>query len=455
MKNCFTILLLSVVFSSCKLLPDELSPKDEPPSEVLISQFERVGYSDLLIDKNGTYHAVFQESPAIGKPVYIYYSSSSNGGKSWSKPIALSDDGTGNGSGYPQLIEDGQGLIYAIWKRYGNTKLTQPEIGLDGPGGNVGGTLMYKVLQGSGWSSQKRLADNDMVQISWFADVDDSGSLRVVWSQVSNETAKANFTYYWYADWIRMATLTGTSFTVQSLTNPLPPEYNGGPPKKLGYRNLDGYFDAQGKLRFTGEVMDGDGVPNLIYYNGTGGFTIYKYPKYGSTLSFMNPPRLVSDEKGIDHVVFQPESSTVITDQIWDITPHNAKKKILGEISDQNAEIQNYQVFQGPGGKFGLVIQAGGLVESNQTLGIFYSDGNYENISMSNNPAKESFFTKEFQTLNGKTAYLSVLKLFLTSHTSIAYDKNGNKKALMTLSEESISGGFRVSNPSLYFISVD
>ena len=36
-----------------------------------ISQFEIVGYCDLLIDKAGTYHVVFQENPAIGKLVFL------------------------------------------------------------------------------------------------------------------------------------------------------------------------------------------------------------------------------------------------------------------------------------------------------------------------------------------------------------------------------------------------
>src|ERR1700710_1903136 len=88
---------------------------------VKISQFDHAGMCDFLIDKNGSYHAVFQENPAIGKPVFIYYANSKDKGASWSKPIALSDDGTGASSGYARILQDGKGNIYAIWKRYGNT----------------------------------------------------------------------------------------------------------------------------------------------------------------------------------------------------------------------------------------------------------------------------------------------------------------------------------------------
>ena len=91
-----------------------------------ISQFERAGLCDFLIDKSGVYHVVFQESPDNGKPIFIYYSSSSDKGESWSKPIALSNDQTGNGAGYARILQDGKGDIYAIWKRYGNTDFTGP-----------------------------------------------------------------------------------------------------------------------------------------------------------------------------------------------------------------------------------------------------------------------------------------------------------------------------------------
>jgi len=449
------LLIVCVVFlASCKLLPDTLNPNNTP-EEVLISQFERVGYSDLLIAKNGTYHAVFQESPANGKPIYIYYSQSSDEGKSWSKPITLSDDGTGNGSGFARIIEDGQGLIYAIWKRYGSSKVPQPDASLDGPGGYVAGTLMYKVLQGNAWSSQKRLADNDYTQFSWFANVDPTGTLRVVWSQVSNLSSATNWINFWYADWIREAKMNGSNYSITALTNPLPAEYPTGPPKRAGYNNLDGYYDSNGKVHFVGETLDDDGVQNVIYFNGTGAFSVYKYPKFSTNNTFMNPPRLVVDDNNRDHVVFQPSSSTVSTDQIWDITPHNGQKKIIGEIAAKGAEIQGFQVTQGPGGKYGLVIQAGGLVESNQTLGVFYSNGKFENLNLSNNEAKDSFFTKEFQTTSGKSSYLSLLTLFLTDHTSVEYDNSGNRKILMTISEQSIGGGFRISSPSLYFVNID
>ena len=113
-----TILLVVNTFAQVKTTK-KAAPKAKETSQesITISQFERAGESDFLIDQNNHYHVVFQESPAIGKPVFIYYTMSTNNGVSWSKPITLSNDGTGNGASPPSLIQDGNGAIYAIWKR--------------------------------------------------------------------------------------------------------------------------------------------------------------------------------------------------------------------------------------------------------------------------------------------------------------------------------------------------
>ena len=114
-----------------------------------LTQFEKAGLVDLLIDKSGKYHAVFQESPDHGKPTFIYYASSVNKGATWSKAVNISNDNSGNGAGYPRILQDIAGNIYAIWKRYGNKKSNYPipSVILDGPGGYTFGTLFYKGLQ--------------------------------------------------------------------------------------------------------------------------------------------------------------------------------------------------------------------------------------------------------------------------------------------------------------------
>ena len=174
----FGVLLLSSLCAYTKL-------QGQP-----ISQFERAGLCDLLVDKNGVYHTVFQESPAGDKPTFIYYAASFNKGATWTKPVNISNDNSGNGAGYPRILQDAKGFIYAIWKRYGN-KASQYPIGgllLDGPGGYGEGTLFYKVLHGGGWSEAVQLNEVEEAQNSWFATVSPQGSVYVFWLQVSPES---------------------------------------------------------------------------------------------------------------------------------------------------------------------------------------------------------------------------------------------------------------------------
>jgi len=175
---CFILLLF---LSGCKLLPGDIAASGS--KEVKLSQFEKAGYCDLLIAKDGTYHAVFLEKPDYGKPVFVYYSYSTNKGKSWSAPVTISNDGTGNGSSIPRLIQDGSGTIYAIWKRFGSSDKSQypvPETTLEGTGGYNIGTLFYAVLNGNTFGKPIMLASDELMQVSWFPTVDNEGALITV-----------------------------------------------------------------------------------------------------------------------------------------------------------------------------------------------------------------------------------------------------------------------------------
>lgn len=190
MKNLIAFIFLLISFSGCKLFPTDANPKTE---EVKLSQFEKASYCDLMIAKDGTYHAVFLEKPDFGKPVFVYYSSSSNKGKTWSTPVTISNDGTGNGSSIPKLIQDGGGTIYAIWKRFGSSDKSQypvAETTLEGTGGYNIGTLFYAVLNGNTFGKPIMLASDELMQVSWFPTLDNAGKVHVVWSQVSDETLK-------------------------------------------------------------------------------------------------------------------------------------------------------------------------------------------------------------------------------------------------------------------------
>jgi hypothetical protein len=422
-----------------------------------ISQFERAGFCDFLIDKSGVYHAVFQESPDFGKPTFIYYSTSNNKGESWSKPITLSNDNSGNGAGYPRILQDGRGQIYAFWKRYGKTAAQYPvkEVTLDGPGGYTLGTLYYKVLSAGTWSNAIQLNEVEGAQNSWFASVSPQGNVHVFWTQVSEESLKNNWLSWYYCDFLRTVTLNGT---VQSefadMNTPSKPAYARGAPPKEGAINLDGYVDKDNIPHFIYEDID-DNVQQLKYFDGKSTRVVYKYPKFTTGNSFNNPAKLMVDEKGQDHIVFKPHASTLESEQIWDINLATNKTVVLASIQKKGVQILGFQATQGPKGKIAITFEAGSVGANTEAFGLYYENGKWTSVGLTKNASKEDFFTTTFIGLGGYRTSISTLTRYNSTFGSVAYDASGKKSMLMTISAYWTTGAYSTSSPSLVYLPID
>jgi hypothetical protein len=448
------LITLFFLLTSCNKLFKDIALPKEP---VRISQFERAGYSDLLIDKAGNYHAVFLESADNGKPDFVYYTSSSNAGKNWSKPVNLSNDLTGNGSAYPRIMQDASGNIYAIWKRYGKSGATYPVSSslLEGTGGYTIGTLFYSVLNGGAFTKPIPLAEAELTQISWFPAIDRNGKVRVFWSQISNESLKNNWNSWYYADWIREAELTPNGFTnLQNYTTPSRPTFTSGPPEQFGWQNMRGYFDAQNKPHFLWETLLNK-QKTIAYFRAEKVQTIYQYPLYKEGNTFDNPAALLVDEAGNDHVIFRPSAATLDSEQIWEYNVSTQKTTILASIQKKGISIQGYQSYQGPNGEMAVTIQVGGLVDSNESYGFFYKNGVWSIKGLTKNANKETFNSSEFKGFNNKNSQLSQLTLYNTDFIRVAWDNAGKKSMLMTLSADWLAGGYRVNSPSIMFENID
>jgi hypothetical protein len=456
MRTLSSIFLL-IILVGCKLLPDAIKASDS--KEVKLSQFEKAGYCDLLIAKDGTYHAVFLEQPDYGKPVFVYYSSSTNKGKSWSSPVTVSNDGTGNGASIPKLIQDGSGTIYAIWKRYGSSnknKYPVNETLLEGTGGYTIGTLFYAVLNGSSFGKPIMLASNEQMQISWFATLDNVGKVHVVWSQLSDESWKNGWSHWYYADLITEATLNGGSFgNFKDYSTPGKPQYSGGAPPNLGFQNLSGYYDKQNKLHFIGEFVAESGVKTLFLYNGIKAEIAYQYPLYKEGNTFNNPAELLYDEKGNDHIIFRPPASTLESEQIWDYDVATKKTNVLASIQKTGVRIQSFQADQGPNGEMAVMIQAGGLSESNEAFGFFYKNGKWLTKGLSQNASKDTFASSGLFYYDGYITAITSSERSLTNFIDVAWDASGNKSMVMTVSVYFVGQGFSTSSPSVYFSKID
>ncbi len=422
-----------------------------------LSQFEKAGLVDMLIDKSGKYHAVFQEYPDHGKPVFIYYTSSSNRGGTWTKPVNISNDNSGNGAGCPRILQDAAGNIYAIWKRYGNTKSNYPvaSVILDGPGGYTFGTLFYKVLQGGAWSEAVQLNENEQAQSSWFATVTPRGDVMIFWTQLSLESLKNNWNTWYYADYLRVVALNGNSHSaIVDLTAPSAPVYAGGAPPQEGAINLNGYVDAANKPRLVFEEVH-DNMQQVKYFNGSTSEIIYSYPKFGTFNNFNHPPMLLTDEKGVEHIIFKPAASTLESEQIWDYNPATKKSTVLASIQKQGVSIVAFQAKQGPGGEMAVTFEAGSYGGSTECYGSFYKNGSWKNTGLTKNAAKENFFHKEFTGLGGYPTSLSTITRYNSQFATIAWDAQGKKAMLMTVAAYWTGGAYSTSSPSILFSQID
>jgi hypothetical protein len=454
MKSMIYLILIAFFTFSCQNSESKSTTID---SETRLSQFERAGYSDLLIDKAGIYHAVFLESPAIGKPVFVYYCFSSNQGKSWSKPVTISNDGTGNGSSYPRIIQDGRGTIYAIWKRYGNSKSAYAigETILEGTGGYNIGTIYFSTLNAGSFSKPTMLADNEAMQISWFPALDNAGNLHVLWSQISSESHKNSWNSWNFADYLRDAKISGnTILGITDYTTPSPPSYPGGAPPYNGWQNLRGYCDKSGKFRFIGEVLV-DKVKTIMYFDGTKTSAVHQYPLYKEGNTFNNPAALLTDELGNDHVVFKPSSATLESEQIWDLNLSTNKTNVIASIQKKGVTIHGFQAVQGPNGEMAATIQAGGYSNTNESYGLFYKNGKWTTQALTNNGTKETFTYTEFKSYIGRNTYLSTLTKYNTNFISVAWNASGKKSMLITLAANWSGLGFSTSSPSVVFTAID
>ena len=443
----FAILLISCSHSS--------SPADAQIQKK-ISQFGHAGLCDFLIDKSGVYHIVFQENPAIGKPIFIYYASSADKGTNWSKPVTISNDNSGNGAGYARILQDGSGKIYAIWKRYGNTASHYPvsDLILDGPGGYGIGTLFYKVLSGGAWSDAVQLNEYEAAQESWFATVSPAGAVYVFWTQASPESIKNQRVSWQYCDYLRTTALNGTSHSAYTdMSTPSQPAYAGGyPAKKDGGINLNGYIDAANKPHLIYEDAPDD-IQEIKYYDGKTERIVYSYPKYKQGNTFHNPPHLLTDENGIDHLVFVPSSSMLESEQIWDINLQTNKTNILTQIQKEGVTIRGFQAKQGPKGNMAVTFEAGNMSGNTEAFGMFYSNGIWKNVGLTNNASKEKFFHKEFVGLGGYLTSVSSLTTYNSAYASVAYDAAGRKSLVMTITAHDV--GFGIDNPFIVYIPVD
>ncbi len=372
-----------------------MSGKGEPAA-VKLTQYDLAGFCDLAVGPDGGLHALFTERPAHGKPLYLYYRASTDGGRSWTDALNLSDDESGQDAGYARLFFDGKGRLYAAWRYVPLNSL------LDGPGGRAPGRLVYRCHDGGKWSPRVRLGDDQVPTFSWFAAVAPDGRAHVVWSQIAADALAAlGWATADYANRVRQATLDGPAVTgVKDLIAPRAlltapeqqklraagqyPKYEDTRPSQQGLVNLRGYITAEGAARF---IAERPGIPGplgattgrqIVRWDGTKLVALYTFEKYRTYNTFNDPPALLVDAAGKEHLIRAPEKAEkpCVRDYPVGAAELGDPADVIRPTSGPGA-ILNWQAHQLPGGRMAVTAalsQKGGYDPSDTQLYVSFSD---------------------------------------------------------------------------------
>jgi hypothetical protein len=127
----------------------------------------------------------------------------------------------------------------------------------------------------------------------------------------------------------------------------------------------------------------------------------------------------------------------------------------LASIQKTGVKIQNFQADQGPNGEMAVMIQAGGLSESNEAFGLFYKNGKWLTKGLSENASKDTFASSGNFYYDGYITAITSSTRNYTTFIDVAWDAAGNKSMVMTVSVYFVGQGFSTSSPSVYFSRID
>ncbi|MBI1372979.1 MAG: hypothetical protein GC159_09485 [Phycisphaera sp.] len=430
---------------------------------VKLSKYDKAQYCDVAVGADGVLHVVFTERADYGKPAYLYYRTSADGGATWSEAKNLSDDESGNDAGYARVIFDGAGRLYAVWKYIPQGAL------LDGPGGEANGRIVYRALVGGAWSKRVEIGDKKLPSFSWFVATDAGGAVHLVWSQVARDVTAVSYFHYTHANLIREAVLDGAALgaskdliapkplatpadeaAARAAGKPIP--YEDTVPKRDGLINLRGYVDKDGAVKFVAEEQEMTSAPPdqrhgklLVLWDGQKLSRVYEYEMYKTYNIFNNPPRLLVDAKGKTHLIRAPEEGKAEVASVRDYTLEDGE---LGDKVDAVAvktgkgTLLNWQAHQLPGGKMAITAamsEKGGYSPDDVEMYLTTSDGDgvwTPPVSLTNNAARKNGSYKE--TVGGAGA--GTVNSYSPRFAAVAMGKDGKPVVVMVNSEDTIIG---------------
>jgi hypothetical protein len=397
-----------------------VDPPAVPADELVqLSRYGRSLYCSLAQTPDGTLHAIYTDQPDGLRNSFLYYRASTDAGATWSEPKNLSDDESGLPSYFCQVRVDGKGRVYAIWKYLSAASDT-----LDGPGSASCGVLAYRCLNGGEWSKIVRLSTKEVPSTSFFAANAPDGAVNVIFAAgpPDRDWVREGGVQCHQATVIKQAALDGGNMpTPRTIIAPKPvptkaqidaahaagneiPLYEQQP-RPDGLWNLRGYVDEAGAAHFIGEHNSEYGIPggsSKDYYVLFDGAALHKLWTIESGNNFNNPPTLLVDAAGKEHLLKTPEHA----ERIW-VRDYPVTNGQLGDPTDvigpekPEGTISNWQAVALPGGRMAVtcaISQKGGWDPDDVELYLTTSDGAgkwAKPICVTNNAARRAFMSKQ------------------------------------------------------------
>lgn len=344
---CADLPLFVELTSTDGTAPTNLTASGEPLSFPRLTESGGALFADLAVDAKGTLHALSTEADAAAGR-QVYHRASSDGGKTWSEPEALTEANAE--AGVCRLALDGKGRLYAIWKD--DTEADLPS------GALYRGTLRYRVLDAGAWSPAVRIG-TEAQAMSWYPAVTPGGLLYLVW----NETVPfgKGYTSPAEAGVIKKAPLDGVKVgRVDDIYRPNAVPVAGTSAYHFdSFEGLNGFIDAGAVPQYVAQkaraaITEGVASEPQDIILRLAGFeqTFLKVDQFlKGTTHFIDPPALVRDAGNRTHLVLL-DSQSDRAGLVDYLTSDKFSFTTVYRLKEKNGRFMGAQVRQGPQGQW-------------------------------------------------------------------------------------------------------
>jgi hypothetical protein len=361
-------------------------------ADAKLTKYDRdVAFPQIKAGRDGKIHALFVEATKPGIENFVFYRSSTDGGKSWSPATNLSEDMAGHMVGPCQLAIDGQNRVYAVWR-----VSAIPNVSAGNRGQNViACNLVYRVLSGGQWSPIATINQPAADQLhqrqgaySFFASADPAGKVHVAYV-ISTDIFHPELMYQAGTTFaqhqpqmgtgsVAQINLDGTEHTAprEAFLSPV----TGNPPisrKCDDLEMIDGYFDASGAPHFVALASTGVTEPfgqsRIVLVEGGKQTTAVTLPSATSS-TYLYPPALLVDAQGHDNIIVDFAGGE--QHSVRDYIGTTGQYTVIKTETPVHFPIRGFQTGQGPGGTMAVVMEldASGLPNDGETW-IAVNDG--------------------------------------------------------------------------------